>query len=83
MSAFKPTIIRAITLSLAGLFLSTSICEAHELTGYVSAETRLYPNSARYLGQEDHSASFVIKPEYYHEFEDGSSFTFVPFYRTQ
>jgi len=81
MSAFKPTIIRAITLSLAGLFLSTSICEAHELTGYVSAETRLYPNSARYLGQEDHSASFVIKPEYYHEFEDGSSFTFVPFYR--
>jgi hypothetical protein len=74
---------RGILLSLvaAGLFVATSISHAHEFTGFVGAETRFYPNSARYIGQEDHSASFVFKPEYYHEFESGSSFTFVPFYR--
>ncbi len=72
---------RSLLLSCiaAGLFATTS--QAHELTGFVSAETRLYPNSARYIGQKDHSASLVFKPEYYHEFESGSSFTFVPFYR--
>jgi hypothetical protein len=82
MPAFS-TPIRGILLSLvaAGFFTAASTTQAHELTGFVSAETRLYPNSARYIGQDDHSASLVFKPEYYHEFKDGSSFTFVPFYR--
>ncbi len=68
-------------LIVAGFFAAASTTQAHELTGFVGAETRLYPNSARYIGQEDHSVSLVFKPEYYHEFEGGSSFTFVPFYR--
>jgi len=80
MYAFKTTN-RGILLSLFTIGLFASITQAHEITGFVGAETRLYPNSARYIGQEDHSASLVFKPEYYHEFESGSSFTFVPFYR--
>ncbi len=82
MPAFS-TPISGILLSIvaAGFFAAASTTQAHELTGFVGAETRLYPNSARYIGQDDHSASLVFKPEYYHEFKDGSSFTFVPFYR--
>jgi hypothetical protein len=63
------------------LFITASISHAHEFTGFFGAETRLFPNSALHLGQKDESASLVIQPEYYHEFESGSSFTFVPFYR--
>jgi hypothetical protein len=64
-----------------GLFVTTSISQAHEFTGFVGGETRLFPNSALHLGQKDDSASLVVQPEYYHEFESGSSFTFAPFYR--
>jgi len=54
---------------------------AHELSGFVGGETRVFAQSAIQPGQKDHSASFVLNPEYYHEFQNGSSFTFVPFYR--
>jgi hypothetical protein len=75
--------IRGIFRSLLTLgFLTTaSFSYAHELTGFVGGEARLFPNSALHLGQKDESASLVAQPEYYHEFESGSSFTFVPFYR--
>ena len=66
---------------IIGFFLTASISQANEFSGFVGAEARLFPNSALHLGQEDESASFVAQPEYYHEFEGGSSFTFVPFYR--
>jgi hypothetical protein len=62
-------------------FFTTYVLHAHEFSGFVGAETRIFPNRALYAGQEDHSSSFVIQPEYYHEFKSGSSFTFVPFYR--
>jgi hypothetical protein len=64
-----------------GLFLTASFCHAHEFTGFVGGEARLFPNSALHLGQEDESVSLIAQPEYYHEFESGSSFTFVPFFR--
>ncbi len=64
-----------------GFFVAASFSQAHEFSGFIGAEARLFPNSARHLGQQDESASLVAKPEYYHEFEDGSSFTFAPFYR--
>jgi len=64
-----------------GFFVTASFSQAHEFSGFIGAETRLFPNSALHLGQKDDSISFVAQPEYYHEFEDGSSFTFVPFYR--
>jgi hypothetical protein len=54
---------------------------AHEISGYAAGEARLFPNEALFSGQNDQSASFALQPEYYHEFESGSSFTFVPFLR--
>ena len=53
----------------------------HELSGYVEGEIRLFPHDPLYFGQQDQSASLAFQPEYYHEFESGSSFTFVPFLR--
>jgi len=53
----------------------------HELSGYVEGEIRLFPHDPLYFGQQDQSASLAFQPEYYHEFESGSSFTFVPFFR--
>jgi hypothetical protein len=54
---------------------------AHEFSGFVGGEARVFAQSAIQPGQKDHSASFVVNPEYYHEFKNGSSFTFVPFFR--
>jgi len=54
---------------------------AHELSGYVEGEVRLFPENPNHAGQRDQSASLAFQPEYYHEFESGSSFTFVPFFR--
>ncbi len=54
---------------------------AHEISGFAAGEIRLFPNDALFIGQNDQSSSFALQPEYYHEFESGSSFTFVPFLR--
>ncbi|VAX32210.1 FIG01201466: hypothetical protein [hydrothermal vent metagenome] len=66
---------------IALIFFQSDSVTAHELSGFVGGEARVFAQSAIQPGQKDHSASFVLNPEYYHEFEDGSSFTFVPFYR--
>ena len=82
MPVFTSTFKNVLLGSTIFWFLFTaSILHAHEFSGFLGADTRLFPNSALYSGQEDHSSSFVIQPEYYHEFKSGSSFTFVPFYR--
>ena len=79
MPAFPSAVLRfLITL---GFFITASFSQAHEFSGFVGGEARLFPNSALHIGQKDDSLSFVAQPEYYHEFESGSSFTFVPFYR--
>jgi len=54
---------------------------AGELSGYVTAETRLFANSPNFSGQEMNNVSVAIQPEYYHEWDGGRSFTFVPFLR--
>jgi hypothetical protein len=54
---------------------------AHELTGFVAAEYRLFFNDPLFDEQEKDNGSFVLQPEYYHEWENGSSFTAVPFAR--
>ncbi|GJL77160.1 MAG: hypothetical protein NPINA01_01490 [Nitrospinaceae bacterium] len=65
-----------------GLFsLASANATAHEFSGFVGGEARVFSQSAIQPGQKDHSGSFVANPEYYHEFESGSSFTFVPFFR--
>lgn len=69
------------SLVLAGFFFTTTLSQAHEFTGFAGVESRLFPNSALHPGQKDQSASLVAQPDYYHEFESGSSFTLVPFFR--
>jgi len=71
-------------MSLVGavaLMASVSQVSAHEFSGYVAGEVRLFAEDPIHAGQREQSASFVLQPEYYHEFADGSSFTFTPFYR--
>ncbi len=71
-----------VLLVVLGLIaFSSANATAHEFSGFVGGETRVFAQSAIQPGQKDHSASFVANPEYYHEFENGSSFTFVPFLR--
>ncbi len=66
---------------IALLFPRPSHSGEFEISGYVSGEARIFANSAIHPGQEDHSASFAMQPEFYYELEDGSSFLFTPFYR--
>ncbi len=70
-------IVLAVWLGLVG----APAASAHEFSGYVSGEVRLFPENPNHAGQRDQSVSFSTQPEYYHEFENGSSFTFVSFYR--
>lgn len=67
--------------SLGLFFIIPAATHSHELSGFAKGELRLFPNEALFAGQNDQSASFAFQPEYYHELESGSSFTFVPFVR--
>ena len=75
--------------SAAGLTLFVAMCLlaepvaglAHDLSGYVSAEGRFFFNDPASSQQERDNGSFAFQPEYYHEWEDGSAFLFVPFGR--
>jgi hypothetical protein len=53
----------------------------HELTGYLAAEGRLFFKNPLYPGQTHNNGSLAIRPEYYHEWQNGSSFTCIPFLR--
>ena len=55
--------------------------EAHQIRGKVSIQTRLFLNDPIHSGQEDHSFSLTAAPEYFHQFDDGSLFPFLPFIR--
>jgi len=55
--------------------------EAHQIRGKVSIQTRLFLNDPIHSGQENHSFSLTAAPEYFHQFDDGSLFTFLPFFR--
>jgi hypothetical protein len=58
-----------------------SLSLAHDFSGYVAAEGRFFLHDPLYPGQKKNNASLAIQPEYYHEWENGSSFIFVPFAR--
>ncbi|MHC4582892.1 MAG: hypothetical protein ACYS3N_00085 [Planctomycetota bacterium] len=64
---------------LCGLNVSASA--GHELSGYIATESRIFFDDPLFSGQEKDSFSFASQPEYYHEWENGSSFLFVPFLR--
>ena len=53
-----------------------------DVSGFYSAEARLFLHDAPYPRQHEANASFAIQPEFYTEWDDGSqSFLFVPFAR--
>jgi hypothetical protein len=54
---------------------------ANELSGYIEIEGRFFLDDPLFEGQKRDSGSFAVEPDYYHEWESGSSFTFVPFAR--
>lgn len=54
---------------------------AYEFSGYSEAEGRFFFNEPLYSGQERNSISLALQPEFYHQWENGSSVTFVPFVR--
>ncbi|UCD90752.1 MAG: hypothetical protein JSW04_04805, partial [Desulfobacterales bacterium] len=60
---------------------SASLAPAHDFSGYVAAEGRFFLYDPLYPGQKKNNASLAIQPEYYYEWENGSSFIFVPFAR--
>jgi hypothetical protein len=54
---------------------------AHELSGYVAVEARVFQNDPLFSDQKRDNASLAVEPEYYHEWENGSSCTVNPFAR--
>ncbi len=61
--------------------VNASLAIGHELSGYVAGAGMVFFNDPLFPGQERDNASFALQPEYYHEWGNGSSFTFVPFAR--
>ncbi|MHC4329768.1 MAG: hypothetical protein ACYSWW_16765 [Planctomycetota bacterium] len=76
------TLTPGITLFAALCLLAEPVAGlAHELSGYVSAESRFFFSNPASSEQERDNGSFAFQAEYYHEWEDGSAFLFVPFGR--
>lgn len=69
-----------IIFILVGI-INSSRSTAGELSGYISAEGTLFFNDPLFPGQKDNDLSIASQPEYYHEWDSGSSFIFVPFAR--
>lgn len=76
----KTSLVTIILFIAVGL-INGSKSIAHELSGYLATEGRVFFNDALFPDQERHNASIAFQPEYYHEWGNGSSFTFVPFAR--
>jgi hypothetical protein len=70
-----------IFLLLVFGFINASGAVAHDLSGYMAAEGRFFFNDPLFPKQERNDASVAIQPEYYHEWENGSSFTATLFAR--
>jgi hypothetical protein len=75
----KPVLQMLLLLTCFPLWVSP--VSAHEFNGHVSAEARLFFNEPLYQEQDRNNGSIGFAPEYYHEWESGSSFIFVPFLR--
>jgi len=73
---------RAVGVLICGAWvLNLTAVYAGELSGYVAVEGRYFFQDPLYAGQEEHNGSISAQPEYYHKWDNGSSFTFVPFVR--
>ena len=79
---FECILFAVVFIALALVLLSSTQGRAVELTGYVSAEGRVFLNPSIYKGQKDHNASLALSPELYHEWRSGAeSVTFAPLLR--
>jgi hypothetical protein len=71
----------AIILLLVSGGITASMVTAHEFSGFVAAEGRYFFHDPLFPEQERNDASLAFQPEYYHEWENGSSFTATLFAR--
>lgn len=71
------TIIALLILSAT----AASCVSANEFSGHVAVEGMVFFEDAQFPGQERDTVSGALQLEYYHEWENGSSLTFVPFGR--
>jgi len=74
------TILSIALLLFCCLALSVPV-KALELNGDVSVEGRLFLYDPLYPEQERNNVSAALEPEFYHEWDTGNSFVFVPFLR--
>ncbi len=79
--SYKKTTTSVIALVITLYFVFVSQAAACELSGYAAVEGRTFFNDALFPGQEQDSMSLAVQPEFYHEWKNGSSFTFTPFAR--
>ena len=54
---------------------------ALDLRGFMEGEARPFFTSASFPGQKDHTVSLALNPEIFHQFDNGSQFYFIPFFR--
>ena len=77
---------------LAGLWILISVLanapatqagvfDPTEISGRVSAQTWLYPESAIHRHQRSHASGLALEPTAYWEDEEGRSFTLTPYFR--
>ncbi len=84
----KKAFAAAAALVIGASLIHAGAASAEEWSGFASAEVRLFFHPPAFPGQERHSASLALQPEFYHEWKGGAgagggfaSFTAVPFAR--
>ncbi len=86
MVACRPVLLLVPLLVLlsaikTGACADTEFADRIEIYGRLSAETRVYPDTAAHPGQRTHASGFSVEATAYIEGDDGSSITLTPFYR--
>ena len=70
-----------LSVLATGAYAGARIAERIEVSGRLSTETRLYPESAAYPGQRSHSSGLAAEATVYMEDDEGGSITVTPFFR--
>ena len=82
LPVFLPAALWMLLSVLAtGASADTGIADRIEVSGRLSAETRLYPETAAPPRQRSHASGFAGEATAYIEDDDGRSVTVTPFYR--
>ena len=71
-----------VALVFVVVIIASRAAPAAELFGEVAFESRLFPNDALDVAQQDAGLSVAVEPEFYHDWADGAErFVVVPFGR--